>query len=361
MTEPVTEPIYVPALPARRSGFAAYGGLAPDVRAAVAPLWTVPPRVGPERTPGRRPTHPPDPDALALGGHLHRALTGIARVQRDRPAWVDTRHVESGPRAFVTGPYPLRPVTGPERAAWQQVACAEAAAAGGGGLGVRVRPDPAPGGRWAEGVGRLLHRIAFAHCPVDLLLDLGAVDDADDAAPRTALHALDLLGPLHPWRAVVLLAGAFPRSRPEGYGAALTETGRADRDLRDLLRHTGGGTGPQPLYGDYGAHDPASADRVSDTGHDPLRGAVRYTTRRTFLVGEVRAGGPGPHHGVRALARDIVDSDDFRGASYSRGDRWLQACADGTGPPGTGHPDAWICAGHLQHLTHTARELRRSA
>ncbi|MFB6837665.1 hypothetical protein [Streptomyces sp. NPDC056361] len=361
MTDPTTEPIYVPALPARRNALAAYGALAPDVRAAVTPLWTVPPRVGPQRTPGHGRPHPPDPDALALGSHVHRVLAGIARAQRDRPAWVDTRHVESGPRAFATGPPPLRPVTGTERAAWQQVACAEAAAAGGGGLGVRVRPSRAVSDeRWAENVVRLLHRIAFARCPVDLLLDLGPVDDTDHGAHRRALHALDLLGPLHPWRSVVLLAGSFPRTRPEGYGAALTETGRADRDLRDLLRHTNGGLGPQPVYGDYGAHDPASADRVSDTGDDPFRGAVRYTTTRTFLVGEVRADGPDHHLTVRAHARDIVDTADFRGAAYSRGDRWLQACADGSGPPGTAHPDAWICAGHLQHLTHVARELRRS-
>ncbi|MFE0648365.1 hypothetical protein ACFVZH_07230 [Streptomyces sp. NPDC059534] len=359
MTEPGTEPIYVPVLPARRSALAAYGGLAPDVRAAVAPLWTVPPRVGPERTPGRLPLHPPDPDALALGVHVHRALAGIARVQRGRPAWVDTCHVESGPRAFVTGPPPLRPVTGTERAAWQQVACAEAAAAGGGGLGIRVRPAGVLDDRWAEGVGRLLRRIAFARCPLDLLLDLGPVDDADHGAHLGALHALDLLGALHPWRSVVLLAGSYPRTHPEGYGAALAETGRADRDLRDLLRHTTGGAGPRPVYGDYGAHDPASADRVSDTGADPFRGALRYTTTRTFLVGEVRADGPDVHRTVRSHAREIVDTPDFRGAAYSAGDRWLQACADGGGPPGTGHPDAWICAGHLQHLTHVARDLRR--
>ncbi|MEU4065524.1 hypothetical protein AB0F25_24405 [Streptomyces wedmorensis] len=349
MTEPTTEPIYVPALPARRSALAAYGGLTPDVRGAVAPLWTVPP-------PGRA------PDATALGDHLRRALADIAQVQGGRPAWVDTRHVEGGLRTFEAGPPPLRPVTGTERAAWQQVACAEAAAAGGSGLGVRVRAARADADeRWVEGVSRLLHRIAFARCPLDLLLDLGrVVDGADHPALHRALHALDLLVPLHPWRSVVVLAGSFPRAHPEGYGSPLTETGRADRDLRDLLRHTIGGQRPQPLYGDYGAHDPASADRVSDTGDDPFRGALRYTTTRTFLVGEIRADGPGHHLSVRAQAREIVDTADFRGAAYSLGDRWLQACADGSGPPGTGHPDAWICAGHLQHLTHVARDLRRN-
>ncbi|WP_225802100.1 beta family protein [Streptomyces sp. NK15101] len=356
-SEPTTEPLYVPALPARPSALAAYDGLAPDVRAVVAPLWTVPPRFGRERTPTCPPPRPLDPDPAALGRHAHRALDLVARVQRDRPAWVDTCHVEREPGFPGLGAVrpPLRPVTGVERDPAQQLACAETARAGGTGLGVRVRPNTREGK--AEALHRLLERIAFARCPVDLLLDLGAVDE-DRGADRTALHALNLLGPLHPWRTVVLLAGAFPRTGPEAYGAPLAETYRADRLLPELLRHTGGASGPRPVHGDYGAHDPAGADRVSDTGDDPFRGALRYTAEQTFLIGEVPAE-TGHHLTVRALAREIVSSPSFRGARYSEGDRWLQACADGGGLPGTGHPDLWILAGHSQHLTHVARELRR--
>ncbi|MGW1513434.1 beta family protein [Streptomyces sp. NPDC002394] len=353
----MSEPIYVPALPARWSALTAYGLLTPDVRTRVAPLWTVPPRVGGERTPGRPPLHPLDPDPAALARHTYEAFGLIARVQRDHPAWVDTCHVEREPGfpgSGAAGP-PLRPVTGVERDPRQQVACAEAARSGDTGLGVRLRPTGPPDERSAEALCRLLERIAFARCPVDLLVDLGEVDEEQDAH-HTALHTLNLLGPLHPWRTVVLLAGAFPRTHPEAYGAPLAETYRTDRHLPDLLRHAG--HGPRPAYGDYGAHDAASADRVSDTGDDPFRGALRYTTALTFLVGEVPA--ETDHHlTVRALAREIVAAPDFRGAEYSEGDRWLQVCADGTGPPGTGHPDSWILAGHVQHLTHVARELRR--
>ncbi|MFI1654313.1 hypothetical protein ACH4ZU_05110 [Streptomyces sp. NPDC020472] len=369
MNDPLSEPLYVPALPARPSALAAYAGLAPDVRAVVAPLWTVPPRVGRERTPACPPPRPLDPDPTALGHHARHALALVARVQRDRPAWVDTCHVERepgfpGPGA---GRPPLRPVTGIERDPAQQTACAEAARAGGTGLGIRIRRSAVDGAaadtrtsageRTAEALRRLLERIAFARCPVDLLLDLGAVDE-DRGADRTALHALDVLGPLHPWRTVVLLAGAFPRTRPERCGTRLAETYRADRLLPGPLRPAGGASGPRPLHGDYGAHDPASADRVSDTGGDPFRGALRYTADHAFLIGEVPAES-GHHLTVRALAREIVASPAFRGARHSEGDRWLQACADGRGLPGTGHPDLWILAGHSQHLTHVARELRR--
>ncbi|MFF5765036.1 hypothetical protein ACFY8F_21175 [Streptomyces tanashiensis] len=359
-SEPSSEPIYVPALPARPSALGAYHLLTPDIRAALVPLWTVPPRVGRERTPGRGPSHPLDPDPAALARHARDTLDLIGRAQRGRPAWVDTRHIEREPGfpGIGSGRTPLRPVTGIDRAAAQQVACAEAARAGGTGLGIRIRPDAVDS--TAEALCRLLDRIAFARCPLDLLVDLGAVDE-DPGAERTALHTLDLLdhlGTLHPWRTVVLLAGAFPRTHPEGYGAPLAETYRTDRHLPELLRHAAGGQGPRPAYGDYGAHDAASADRVSDTGDDPFRGALRYTTAHTFLIGEVPA--ESHHHlTVRALAREIVDGPDFRGAEYSEGERWLRACADGRDLPGTGHPDFWIGHGHIQHLTHVVRTLRR--
>ncbi|MER5206567.1 hypothetical protein [Streptomyces sp. NPDC002825] len=360
---PSAPPLYVPALPARPSALAAYDHLSPDVRVRVAPLWTVPPRVGGERNPARPPAQPRDPDPVALRRHTHDVLALVARVQGDRPAWVDTRHVEREPGLPGLGTVrpPLRPVTGIERDPTQQVACAEAARAGRTGLGIRVGPNnprnPGIGEGTAEALCRLLKRIAFAHCPVDLLLDLGAVDEGQ-GAEHTALQALNLLGSLHPWRTVVLLAGAFPRTCPGRCGAPLAETYRADRLLPDLLGHTGSGSGPRPTHGDYGAHDAASADRVSDIGDDPFRGALRYTAEHTFLIGEVPAES-GHHRTVRAVAREIVTSPHFRGAEYSEGDRWLRTCADGSGLPGTGHPDLWIWAGHVQHLTHMARELRR--
>ncbi|MFE0642750.1 hypothetical protein ACFW2Y_14205 [Streptomyces sp. NPDC058877] len=364
MSEPMSGPMYVPALPARPSGLAAYGALTPDVRAVVTPLWTVPPHVGGARTREKGAPHRPDPDPLAPVGHLRTALHRMVGVQCGRPAWVDARHAEGEPRHLLAefrsllARTPLRPVTGVERDVRQQEASAEVARASGNGLGLRVPPEALLHGRLRDAVGSLLERIAFARCPVDLLLDLGAVDEDHRGPCRTALRALNALAPLHPWRTVVLLSGAFPRTHPRGYGAPLAETYRTDRFLPDLLRRAVGRHGTHPVHGDYGAHDPTSADRVSDTGRVPFRGALRYTTARTFLVGEVPAG-TDHHVTVRRLAREIVGSPDFRGAGYSAGDRWLSACADGSGPLGTGHPDAWICAGHAQHLTHVARELRR--
>ncbi|MEF9886206.1 beta family protein [Streptomyces sp. P9-A4] len=372
--DPSSEPLYVPALPARRSALGAYEKSAPVVRARVAPLWTVPPRSGRDRTMGMRPRRPLDPDPVALADHLRTTLNAIERVQGGLPAWVDTFHVEDEPgalaAAFGPGPgsTPLRPVTGVGRAPGQQTACAEAARLSGHGLGVRVFLTALPDERLRDRVRLLLDRIAFARCPVDLLLDLGAVDDEHHPAEKWALRALGLLGPLHRWRTVVVLAGSFPRTYPEDYGAPLAEAHRFDWDIWHMLVDGTHHPALRVVYGDYGADHAASADRPVDAGGGSPWGVVRYTTERTFLLARVPTRGPDHADAIRALVREIVHAEGFRGAEFSAGERWLDSCAAGGAAggvragvrgSGAGGPEVWLRTGHVQHLAQVVRALRR--
>ncbi|MEV6246491.1 hypothetical protein AB0M38_09830 [Streptomyces sp. NPDC051742] len=367
MSGPSPGPLYVPALPARRSALAAYSRLRPRARACVTPLWSIPPRVGGARVMGRRPPHPLDPDRTALAAHLRTALRTIEVAQRGRPAWVDAFHTEDGTEPLAAEPWltaagsPLRPVTGVERAPSQQTATAEAACLSGNGLGVRVFLTVPPDEGLRDAVGALLTRIAFAHCPVDLLLDLGSVVDEHHPAEKWALRALALLGPLHPWRTVVLLAGSFPRTFPEDYGAPLAEAHRFDWDVWHMLTDAAAAehTDPPVVYGDYGASHTGSADTPPRAGGGPPWGVVRYTTERTFLLVRVPTGGPGHADTIRSRVGEIVQAEGFRGEEFSEGERWLASCAAGTGPVGVGGPEAWARAGHVQHMAQVVRALRR--
>ncbi|MCX5229571.1 hypothetical protein ABZY16_11340 [Streptomyces sp. NPDC006553] len=362
---PLDDPLYVPALPARRSALDAYDRLPPRVRACVTPLWVVPPRVGRVRTMGRRPSHPLDPDPASLAAHLGSALHRIETVQRGRPAWVDAFHVEDEVAHLAPGfrqtpaATALRPVTGVERAVEQQTACAEAARLSGSGLGVRLFLTGLPDERLGDEVGRLLNRIAFAHCPLDLLLDLGAVVDEHRPAEKWAQRALALLGPLHPWRTVVLLAGSFPPAHPADYGAPLAEAERFDWDVWHMLVDGPDRPAEHVVYGDYGADHPGSHDRPVEADGGSPWGIVRYTTERTFLLARVPTGGPDHADAVRAQAREIVQAEGFRGDGFSDGERWLLACATGRGTEGVGRPGVWLRAGHAQHMAQVVRALRR--
>ncbi|WP_328941835.1 beta family protein [Streptomyces sp. NBC_00250] len=360
-----SDPLYVPALPARRNALDAYDSLPPRVRARVTPLWSIPPRVGRVRTRGGRPPHPLDPDPAALAARLGAVLHRIETVQRGRPAWVDAFHVEDQAWPFDAPGRPgaartsLRPVTGVERPAGQQTASAEAARASGSGLGVRVFPTGPSDEKLRDEVGLLLDRIAFARCPLDLLLDLGAVVDEHCPAEKRALRALALLGPLHRWRTVVLLAGSFPPGYPEDYGAPLAEAHRFDWDVWHMLVDGPDRPEVRVAYGDYGADHAGSADRPMEAAGGSPWGVVRYTTERTFLLARVPTRGPDHADAVRALVREIVCAEGFRGAEFSEGERWLVSCAAGAGSAGVGGPEAWLRSGHVQHMAQVVRALRR--
>lgn len=356
-------PIYVPALPARSSALAAYAQLKPWVRATIAPLWTIPPRTGPVRLLGHRPTVPHDRNQHALAAHVRGRTVSIMRAQKALPAWVDAFHVEDEEWPVRSGLWsclaasPLRPVTGTERADWQQEAAAEVARASGNGLGIRVRVPELPDERRSEAVRGMIDRIrAGGTVPLDLLLDLGDVTDEHHRADKWALRAWDLLGRLHRWRTVVVLAGSVPCSVTDLAVGAMTEPHRFDWDIRHMMLHAGAAVVPRLTYGDYGAQHTRGADHPTG-GWSPPWGFLRYTTERTFLLAKAATEGEGRAAGVRSLARQIVETPEFRGAGFSDGDRWLEECARGTGRAGTGGVGKWIEAGHNGHMTYVARQL----
>ncbi|MER8230947.1 hypothetical protein [Streptomyces sp. NPDC094049] len=350
---PAEPPLYVPALPARPSALDAYDLLPTRARACVTPLWTVPPPGGGSRARGARGRHPrpaprphpdlnpgsdrhPAPRPGRVDDHLRATLERIEAVQRGRPAWVDAFHTEGG-TGLPAGDLlrygrpgsPLRPVTGVERPARQQTATAETALGNGDGLGVRVPLTAPPGEALRDATRRLLRRVAFAHCPVDLLLDLRSVLDEHHPAEKWALRALDLLVPLHPWRTVVLLAGSFPHAYPGAYGAPLAEAHRFDWDLWHMVVDGPERPAVPVVYGDYGADHAGSADRPPRADGGAPWGTVRYTMERTFVLARVPTRGPDHADAVRASAREIVCAEGFRGGQFSRGERWLLACASG--------------------------------
>ena len=88
---------------------------------------------------------------------------------------------------------------------------------------------------------------------------------------------------------------------------------------------------------------------------------LRYTTSRTFLLAKVPTEGPGRNSAIHRMARLIVDTEDYRGATFSAGDRWLADCARFTGSEGTGNAGAWAGAGHNLHMTYVVEQLAAAA
>ncbi|MEU2346092.1 beta family protein [Streptomyces sp. NPDC013082] len=347
----MSEPLYVPVLPARPHAAEAYRRLRPDVRAALMPLWNL----------------PPFPGAISAGldAAVRKFVDPVSAVHRHHGGWIDAPLAEDAQISSLADALftyselgRLRPVTGPERTEAQQTAALETACRCDCGVGVRVRVTGEWDGDTAEAVRGLLARVGPA-VPVDLLLDMTSVLDDRPDAGKEALRALDALVPLTPWRTAAVLGGGFPRVTGDMLEQGLREEPRTDWHLWHEVRASGRAYLPLLGYGDYGVQPVSALTQVPkpDSKGGPPWGALRYTTEGSFVLCKVLARGTDRIAVNRRAARQILDLPEYRGATAGAGEGWLRACADGpaTSSEGTGGPTQWLWAGNVQHMTYVVR------
>ncbi|MFJ6985998.1 MULTISPECIES: beta family protein [unclassified Streptomyces] len=345
-------PLYVPVLPTKPHAAEAVRRLWPDVRAAIRPLWNLPPLPG----------VPPETLSTAVGTYVDK----VSAVSR-HGGWIDAPFGEEAQTAALSEALSvycelgwLRPVTGPERAVEQQTAAVETARRCLRGLGVRVRVS----GEWDGGLGesvRGLLALAGPEVPLDLLLDMGAVLDDRPDAGKEALRALDVLMPLACWRSTALLGGAFPRVTAEMAEEGTGEASRAEWRMWHEVCAAGRAYAPVLGFGDFGVQPPGALAQAPAPGRKggPPWGVLRYTTDSTYVFVKTQTRGPDRISVNRAAACRITTLPEFRGAGAGPGEEWLSDCARGplTSSEGVGGPTEWLRAGNLQHMTYVVRNL----
>ncbi|MBH5337425.1 beta family protein [Streptomyces pactum] len=346
----MSEPLYVPVLPARPHAVEAYRRLAPDVRAALMPLWNIPPLTA--GTPA------------GLDAAVQRFVAPVSAAHRHHGGWIDAPFADGEQIRVLAGSLAvhsewgrLLPVTGPERDEAQQTSALETGRRCGSGVGLRVRVPGEWDGGTAEAVRSLLTR-AGPSVPVDLLLDMGEVLGDRPEADKEALRALDALVPLTAWRTAAVLGGGFPRVTADLLERGLREEPRTDWSMWHGMRTSGRAYLPLLGYGDYGVQHTGALAQVPrpNSGGGPPWGALRYTTESSYVLCKVLNRGDDRIAVNRRAARWITELPGFR-ARGGAGEAWLRGCADGplTSPKGTGGPLQWLWAGHTQHLTYVAR------
>lgn len=360
----MVEPIYVPVLPTRRGAWEAYAQLDFSLRRRIAPLWTVVPRIGRERTRGERAAleQGRDRDQAALDSWLTPRVDRLVEAMDGMPGWVDAVHVEGSVHGAALSLWRLatrsglRLVTGPERHPTLQRYAADLAILSERGMGIRVLVDPLPDEPRPRELLGLLDRLCLPPSLTDLILDIGAVTDPE-AAGKTALAALDALGALVPWRTVVLTSGAFPRVHDSLGAEPFHIAERHDRHVHQAVRAARPAFPCTVVYGDYSVEHAFNANIPHVQDRRPPWGLMRYSAPDTFLIARVPTRGSDRADRVRAMARRITESEAFRGAGCSDGERWLSECAQGEGSRGSGNAETWIKVGHVQHMSFAVRQL----
>ncbi len=339
---------YVPVLKAKLGEKAALGRVAPNLKARMTPLLQIV-----ERT---------DKD---LAAHLNTTFKGLGpNLTGYSRCFIDACELEpDGPpgavavfqRAAALG-IVFTPVTGVSRVA----DVAAALAHGQSGLALRMTRDEFEQGDLSQRVNAFLSTHNLSPDEIDVILDLGAVDDMiPEGIAAFAQAFLAEVPHQQSWKTLTLSACSFPMSMGivDRHSHELVERGDwlAWRNSLYAARHE---MARLPTYSDYGIQHPKGVEGF-DFRLMQVSATIRYTRDEHWLLikGEstrsVRPGEQFPQLATRLVYGHLQSY--FAGAHHCAGCSSIKAAADGA--PGHGSAGAWRKLGTIHHLSQVSQSL----
>lgn len=336
---------YVPVLKVKRGEKAALRALAPALRPRITPLLEIV-----ERKADKAPT---------VEGHLDNAFKDLAASAALFPrVFLDAREIaDDGPpaalqvfqRAHAAGMV-FSPVTGLQRTADLGAALAHR----GHGLALRVTRQEAEAGGLPAAITKFLAQHKLAINEVDLVVDLGPVDDMVSAGVMALMDAcLSQIPNLPGWRTVTVSGCAFPQSMGVVETQSHLTMERAEWVAwRDGLHATRGTRARLPTYSDCAIQHPSGVEDF-DFRYMQVSAAVRYTLDEEWLLikGESTKKTL-PSEQFPKLATRLVYGHlhgQFHGVGHCTGCALMKSAADGA--PGLGSAEAWRRLGTIHHIT----------
>jgi hypothetical protein len=340
---------YVPILKMKRGEKAALRLLPTSVREKITPLLEIVVRKT-DRT---------------VDEHLDNAFKGLDdAVEGFGRCFIDTHEIALDGAAVVTEAFQraerlgiaFTPVTGISRT----VDVAAALEHRTRGLALRLTRKEFEKGNLGAGVRAFLDQHGLTPENIDLIIDLGSVDQMVTFGIQALSNAFLADVPDHTrWKTFTLSACAFP----PGMGAVDRHShdfiDRSDwLAWRDGLHARRTSMARMPTYSDGAIQHPKGVE-----GFDPRKmqapAAIRYTTGESWLLikGESLRRAPGTPQ-FRSLARQLVYDDlrsEFYGTNHCNGCAAIKNAADGVGKFGS--LEAWRRWGTIHHITTVVQDL----
>ena len=253
------------------------------------------------------------------------------------------------------------PVTGLDRSTAYERVVVDAAASDRGGLVVRLRPSDFVGGSTAlhEGLDALLAPVKLGPAGVDLLIDLGCLNDAFlERDERNAESMVRALPYLDDWRNLAIIGSGTPREVTESRFKRdeITPYRRLEWLLWKELLARRTHIGRLPIYGDYGVIHPDRVEPIGEPKSLPRIPKISYASGDEMLMirgHDLRSAGDDGQFGV--LLDLLKENGAWPGPEFSEGDAWFERAARGVDTPGDW--GTWKWAGQVHLLTHTSQQL----
>ena len=339
---------YVPILKVKRAEKAALEHIALALRPRITPLLEIVER-----------------KKETFEGHMKTAFRKLAESVREYPrCFLDVREISpDGPqaasqvfgRAAAAG-IAFTPVTGISRTTDLHAALDHRAH----GLAVRLTRAEFESGDLASRIDDFLGRHELAASGIDLIVDLGAVENLISAGVEALTNAFLNDVPDHEsWRTFTVAACAFPVSM-----------GGVERHSHELVERTDWIAWRDNLHGrrEELARLPSFSDCAIQhskgvEGFDPrtmqVSASIRYACDRHWLLvkGESTRSRPAIHQFPELATRLVYGhlKDRFSGPDHCAGCRSMKDAADWE--PRYGSAEAWRRLGTIHHVTRVVQDL----
>lgn len=337
---------YVPVLKLKQGEKKALPLLSPTVRARITPLFEVVARKKEKK------------DIVA---HLDTAFAGLDEAVGSQRYFLDCREIESdGPeaaedafrRATDLG-VSFTPVTGITRLVDVQAALKSRTS----GLAIRLTRDEFEAGIIRNDLPTFVATHGLSFEVVDLIVDLGAVDDmiTPGVQALAAAFLADIPSPTR-WHTLTLSASAFPRGGLESRSHDLVDRTdwlswrdgvRADTSLERI-----------PTFSDSGIQHPRGVEGF-DPRVMPLPAQIRYSAHEQWLrIKGVDTKDESGKKQFPELATNLVYgqlSKHFFKGTHCAGCKGVKSAADGD--EGYGAPGVWRRLGTIHHITLTLEQI----
>jgi Beta protein len=338
---------YVPVLKLKQAEKRALPRLDPAYRSRITPLFEVVER---------------KPDEKELDAHLTTAFDGLDEAVGTHRYFLDCREIErEGPDAVVDAferaaelEVSFTPVTGITRAEDVQEVALKARV---GGLALRLTREEFENGIIPDALPAFIATHGLSFEVVDLILDLGPVDEMI----ALGVHALataflaDIPSPTR-WHTLTLSASAVPRSRLESRSFDLVD--RTDwTTWRDAI-HADTSLARIPTFSDTCIQHPRGVEGF-DFRVMPLPAQIRYTTQEQWV--RIKGVDTKDESGTKQfpeLATNLVYgqlAQHFCKAPHCAGCKGVKAAADGA--EGYGQGGVWRRLGTIHHITLTLQQI----
>ncbi len=334
---------YVPVLKVKRGERKAIQRISPIHQSRITPLLEIVERKPPK----------------TLDAHLNTAFTDLAETVRPYSrCFLDVREIAADgqtgaanvfQRASAAG-IVFTPVTGISRTADVAPALAHRA----NGLALRLTRAEFEQGGLTRRINEFLSAHGLAPEQLDLIIDLGGVEDLIVEGVGALTDAFMAEVPdQQRWNTFTVSACAFPKSMG---GVQRNSHALAERTdwvaWNNQLYGRRNGLQRLPTFSDCAIQRPEGVE-----GFDPIRmqvsASVRYTLEEAWLLikgQSTRSSRPGEQ--FPALARKLVHgslNSSFYGPGHCYGCELMQAAADGA--PGLGSAEAWRQLGTIHHIS----------